>query len=204
VNIQQGEIMGTRVKSWQASEDQVTGAFDRQTSMVPSSLFLRLALGSMVVSAVLKLSGKNHWALFVGQWAAPFLIMGNYNKSVKQYALGVQQPIHIIVRNGKVTLEGVVDNEGDKNIANIQANGVPGVFSVTTLREARGCLELLGKLRGELQQPGSLHLHKHEHVHTSETATSEAEIELMISQHVAAATNDFDSAEIARLETCGN
>ena len=72
--------------------------------------------------------------------------------------------------------------------------------ATSALREARGCLELLGKLRGELQQPGSLHLHKHEHVHTSETATSEAEIELMISQHVAAATNDFDCAEIARLK----
>jgi hyperosmotically inducible periplasmic protein len=45
--------------------------------------------------------------------------------------MGVQQPIRIVVRNGKVTLEGVVDNEGDKNIANIRANGVPGVFSVT-------------------------------------------------------------------------
>lgn len=72
--------------------------------------------------------------------------------------------------------------------------------ATSALREARGCLELLGKLRGELQQPGSLHLHKHEHVHTSETATSEAEVELMISQHVAAATNNFDSAEIARLK----
>jgi osmotically-inducible protein OsmY len=44
--------------------------------------------------------------------------------------MGVQQPIRIIVKNGNVTLEGVVDNEGDKNIANIRANGVPGVFSV--------------------------------------------------------------------------
>jgi hypothetical protein len=71
--------------------------------------------------------------------------------------------------------------------------------ATSALREARGCLELLGKLRGELQ-PGRLHLHKHEHVHTSETATSEAEVELMISQHVAVATNNFDSAEIARLK----
>src|ERR1700736_4808387 len=51
--------------------------------------------------------------------------------SLQKYALGVQKPIRIIVKNGKVTLEGVVDNEGDKNIANIRANGVPGVFSVT-------------------------------------------------------------------------
>jgi hyperosmotically inducible protein len=39
--------------------------------------------------------------------------------------------IHIIVENGHVTLEGVVANEGDKNLINIRANGVPGVFSVT-------------------------------------------------------------------------
>jgi hypothetical protein len=83
--LQQGEIMETRVERGQASEDRVTGAIERRTSMVPSSLFLGLALGSMAVSAVLKLSGKNHWALFVGQWAAPFLIMGNYNKMVKQH-----------------------------------------------------------------------------------------------------------------------
>jgi hypothetical protein len=77
--------METRVERGQAREDRVTGAIERQTSVVPSSLFLGLALGSMAVSAVLKLSGKNHWALFVGQWAAPFLIMGNYNKMVKQH-----------------------------------------------------------------------------------------------------------------------
>jgi hyperosmotically inducible periplasmic protein len=51
--------------------------------------------------------------------------------SLQKYALGVQQPIRIIVKNGKVTLEGVVDNESDKNVANIQASSVPGVFSVT-------------------------------------------------------------------------
>ena len=46
--------------------------------------------------------------------------------ALQKYALGVQQPIRIIVKNGNVTLEGVVDNEGDKNIANIRANGVSG------------------------------------------------------------------------------
>jgi osmotically-inducible protein OsmY len=38
--------------------------------------------------------------------------------------------IHIIVKNGNVTLVGVVDNESDKNLANLRANGVPNVFSV--------------------------------------------------------------------------
>ena len=77
--------METRVERGQAGEDRVTGAIERQTSKAPSSLFLGLALGSMAVSAVLKLSGEDHWALFVGQWAAPFLIMGNYNKMIKQH-----------------------------------------------------------------------------------------------------------------------
>jgi hyperosmotically inducible periplasmic protein len=50
---------------------------------------------------------------------------------LQKYALGVQQPIRIIVKSGRVTLEGVVDNEADKNMAGIRANGVPGIFSVT-------------------------------------------------------------------------
>jgi hyperosmotically inducible protein len=49
---------------------------------------------------------------------------------LQRYAMGALPPIHIIVKNGNVTLSGVVANEGDKNIANIRANGVPGVFSV--------------------------------------------------------------------------
>jgi hyperosmotically inducible protein len=51
--------------------------------------------------------------------------------ALEKYALGVQKPIRIIVKNGHVTLEGVVDNEGDKNFAGMRANGVSGIFSVT-------------------------------------------------------------------------
>ena len=51
--------------------------------------------------------------------------------SLQKYALGVQKPIRIIVKNGHVTLEGVVDSDADKNLAGIRANGVPGTFSVT-------------------------------------------------------------------------
>ena len=51
--------------------------------------------------------------------------------SMNPYALPVIKPIRIIVKNGNVTLEGVVDNQADKNVANIRANGVHGVFSVT-------------------------------------------------------------------------
>jgi hyperosmotically inducible periplasmic protein len=51
--------------------------------------------------------------------------------ALQKYAMGVQQPIRIIVKNGNATLEGVVDSEADKNIANIRARSVSGVFSVT-------------------------------------------------------------------------
>ncbi|MGH9327232.1 MAG: BON domain-containing protein [Terriglobia bacterium] len=49
----------------------------------------------------------------------------------EKYAIQAVGPIHIIVNAGHVTLDGVVDSASDRNIANIRANGVPGVFSVT-------------------------------------------------------------------------
>ncbi|MBM3814291.1 MAG: BON domain-containing protein [Acidimicrobiia bacterium] len=51
--------------------------------------------------------------------------------ALQRYALGAQPSIRIIVKNGEVTLEGVAANEGDKNIINLRANGVAGVFRVT-------------------------------------------------------------------------
>ncbi len=50
---------------------------------------------------------------------------------LNRYALGVIKPIRIIVKNGHVTLEGVVDSQADKNTVYIRANGVHGAFSVT-------------------------------------------------------------------------
>jgi hyperosmotically inducible protein len=50
--------------------------------------------------------------------------------SLEKYSLGVQKPIRIIVRNGDVDLEGVVDSQADKDAAGLRANGVSGVFSV--------------------------------------------------------------------------
>jgi hyperosmotically inducible protein len=47
------------------------------------------------------------------------------------YSLRAVPTIHIIVKNGHVTLTGAVANQGDKERAGIAANGVPGVFSVT-------------------------------------------------------------------------
>lgn len=49
----------------------------------------------------------------------------------EKYDYGPVPPIHILVANGHVTLKGVVDNDSDKNAAEIRAKSVPGVFSVT-------------------------------------------------------------------------
>jgi hyperosmotically inducible protein len=51
--------------------------------------------------------------------------------ALQRYAMPVIKPIRLIVKDGNVTLEGVVDRESDKNVVNIRANGVHGVFSVT-------------------------------------------------------------------------
>ena|SRR5579871_4233467 len=49
---------------------------------------------------------------------------------LQRYQLSAVPPIHIIVKNGNITLEGVVANESDKNLAEIAAKGVHGAFSV--------------------------------------------------------------------------
>jgi hyperosmotically inducible protein len=54
-----------------------------------------------------------------------------YHPSFVQYAIRAVPTIHIIVKNGDVTLYGSVSNEMDKKIADFRANGVSGVFSVT-------------------------------------------------------------------------
>ena len=65
------------------TEGPVASAIESQTAKLPSDLFLWSALGSMAISATLKCFKKNSTALFVGQWAAPFLLLGIYNKLVK-------------------------------------------------------------------------------------------------------------------------
>jgi formate-dependent nitrite reductase membrane component NrfD len=74
----------------QHTEGKVATAIEEQTAKLPSDLFLWTAIGAIAVSAVLQLLGgtkknKNleHRSLFVGQWVAPFLILGLYNKLVK-------------------------------------------------------------------------------------------------------------------------
>lgn len=64
-------------------EGEAAKAIEEQTAKLPSDVFLWAALGSMGVSLTLKLMGDKHNSLFIGQWAAPFLLLGLYNKIVK-------------------------------------------------------------------------------------------------------------------------
>ena len=58
--------------------------------------------------------------------------------SLSKYSWSAMPSIHIIVKNGNVTLDGVVDNETDKNLAGLRANGVPNVFSVKNNMQVAG------------------------------------------------------------------
>ena len=64
-------------------EGEVAKAIEEQTAKLPSDIFLWAALGSMAISLTMQLSGSKHKSLFIGQWAAPFLLLGVYNKLVK-------------------------------------------------------------------------------------------------------------------------
>ena len=57
---------------------------------------------------------------------------------LNKYAIDPAKPIRITVVNGNVTLSGVVDSQADKDVANIRANGVPGVFKVVNNLEVAG------------------------------------------------------------------
>lgn len=64
-------------------EGKITKAVEKETAKVPSIVYLAAAVASMAGSLTLKIIGKQNTALFIGQWAAPFLILGIYNKIVK-------------------------------------------------------------------------------------------------------------------------
>lgn len=74
-----------RVHAGDAQEGQTTAYIESYTSQVPSAVFLGAAVASIAGSMILKAAEKNGAALFVGQWVAPFLILGLYNKMVKQH-----------------------------------------------------------------------------------------------------------------------
>ena len=79
-----------RVAPGEAQEDQITAAIEKFTSQVPSSAYLGLAIASILGSVSFQAAGKKHEALFIGQWVAPFLLLGIYNKLVKQHGSDAQ------------------------------------------------------------------------------------------------------------------
>jgi hypothetical protein len=68
----------------QQREGKVARAIEEQTAKLPSDVFLWAAVGAMACSLTLKLLKNDHMSLFIGQWPAPFLLFGIYNKMVKQ------------------------------------------------------------------------------------------------------------------------
>ena len=64
-------------------EGDLARLLEQQTAKIPSHWFLLGALGSMGLSLVLELRGRQRESRFIGQWPAPLLIMGMYNKLVK-------------------------------------------------------------------------------------------------------------------------
>jgi D-serine dehydratase len=74
-----------RVHAGEAKEDQVTAAIEKYTAQVPSSAYLGLAIAAIAASVTFQVAKKEHAWLFVGQWVAPFLLLGIYNKLVKQH-----------------------------------------------------------------------------------------------------------------------
>jgi hypothetical protein len=65
------------------SEGTIARTIENQTAKLPSDTFLWLALSAMGAAAMLHFSGRKAESLFVGQWPAPFLLFGIYNKLVK-------------------------------------------------------------------------------------------------------------------------
>ena len=65
-------------------EGRVAKTIEEQTGKLPSDTFLWMAVGSMAASASLQMMGNRQVSLFIGQWAPTFLILGVYNKLVKQ------------------------------------------------------------------------------------------------------------------------
>jgi hypothetical protein len=76
-----------RVAPGQAREDQVTAAIESYTAQVPSSVYLGLAIASIAASITINAVQKEkaNPALYIGQWVAPFLLLGICNKLVKQH-----------------------------------------------------------------------------------------------------------------------
>src|SRR6478735_11272728 len=80
-----GMQSSTESNAQQQAEGKVAKMIESQTAKLPSDTFLWAAVGAMGVSAILQLSGAKDKSRFFGQWVAPLLLFGVYNKLVKQH-----------------------------------------------------------------------------------------------------------------------
>jgi len=80
---QQTDIGHYMQEKQEQQEGPVARAIEQQAAKLPSDLFTWAAYGAMGVSLCCKLKGKDHHALFFGQWVPTFLILGLYNKLMK-------------------------------------------------------------------------------------------------------------------------
>ncbi len=78
-------MMERGVRPHEREEGEFTQAVEHYTSMVPSGTYLSAAVGGIGVSAILHLLGRKSDAQFVGHWIPTILILGLYNKMVKQH-----------------------------------------------------------------------------------------------------------------------
>lgn len=81
----------TEPKTHQFPESKSATAIERETAKLPSDVFLYAAGGAIVASLTLKTIGRDKDALFVGQWAPTFLLLGLYNKLVKLFGTDPRQ-----------------------------------------------------------------------------------------------------------------
>ena len=74
-----------KVRAGEVEEDIVTSWIEGYTAQIPSSVYLIAAGVSVIGSLMMRNKRNKHNALFIGQWVAPFLLLGIYNKMVKQH-----------------------------------------------------------------------------------------------------------------------
>ncbi|HLJ59243.1 MAG TPA: hypothetical protein VKZ50_05880 [bacterium] len=82
--MENAEKLRDGVSSLKPKEHELTKAIEAITAPIPSSAYLGVAVAAMGVSLMLMLSGRKDAAQFIGHWAPAILIMGLYNKLVKQ------------------------------------------------------------------------------------------------------------------------
>ncbi len=73
------------VRAEERQEGAITQTIEHYTSMVPSGTYLSAAIGAIGISAVLQIAGRKEDAQFVGHWVPTILLLGLYNKIVKQH-----------------------------------------------------------------------------------------------------------------------